>query len=446
MITLSSCVHSEDYDLPDVEVEEPNILPNSDILAVKSAYDQSEQIIFTFDEDDTTIIDAYVTSSDEAANFYKTLIIQDKNENPSSGIEVLIDLRASFTKFNFGRKIYIKMAGLSITNDEGKYKIGYNSRNEVEGIPESLIDDFILRSTVTAEIIPKFINLTDFSNDLIGVYVQIKNVQFRNDEIGKTYAGEKYDEFDGERVIIQCDNQLTTILSTSTFSDFKSNLLPTKRGDLSAVLTKDYSSEKFILVLNNISFVDFVEEDRCDPNFLYCDGISENNMKIIFSEDFEDIDKTGDLEELGWKNVNVNFGVKKYKKGNFDNNNYMRISGFNSGENPLEAWLVTPVINFDNSTNEILTFETKASFDQGTILTVWVSNDLTENIKEATWQQLDVKISIGPSSTYGAEYVSSGKINLSCLSGDVYIGFRYIGSDPGITTSYDIDNVKITAR
>lgn len=446
MITLSSCIQSEDYDLPDVEVEEPNIIPNSDILAVKSAYDQSGEKIFTFDEDDTTIIDAYVTSSDEAANFYKTLIIQDKNENPSSGIEVLIDLRAYFTKFNFGRKIYIKMAGLSVTNDEGKYKIGYNSRNEVESIPESLIDYFIFRSAVTAEIIPKFINLTDFSNNLIGVYVQIKNVQFRNDEIGKTYAGEKYDEFDGERALIQCDNQLTTIISTSTFSDFKSNLLPTKRGDLSAVLTKDYSSEKFILVLNNISFVDFVEEDRCDPNFLYCEGISENNKKLVFFEDFENINKTGDLDELGWKNVNVNFGKEKYKKGTFDNNNYMRISGYNSEENPLEAWLVTPVINFDNYTNEILTFETKASYDQGTILTVWVSVDLTENIKEATWQQLDVKISVGPSGTYGTEYVSSGKINLGCLSGEVNIGFRYIGSDPGITTSYDIDNVKITAR
>jgi len=446
LIILSSCINSEDYDLPNVEVEEPNIIPNSDILALKSAYDQSGEKIFTFDKDDTTIIDAYVTSSDEASNFYKTLIIQDKNENPTSGIEVLIDLRAYFTKFNFGRKIYIKMAGLSITNDEGKYKIGYNSRNEVEGIPEPLIDDFIFRSATTAEIIPVFISLTDISNNLIGVYVQIKNVQFRNDEIGKTYSGEKYDEFDGERVLIQCDNQLTTILSTSTFSDFKSNLLPAKKGDLSAVLTKDYSSEKFILVLNDISFVDFVEKDRCDPKFLFCEGISDNNTKLIFSEDFENINKTGDLEELGWKNENVNFGKEKYKKGTFDNNNYMRISGYNSGENPLEAWLVTPVINFDNSINEILSFETKASYDQGTILTVWVSNDLSDNIKEAKWQQLDVKISVGPSGTYGTEYVSSGQINLSCLSGDVRIGFRYIGSDPGITTSYDIDNVKITAR
>lgn len=338
------------------------------------------------------------------------------------------------------------MAGLSVINDEGKYKIGYNSRNEVEGIPESLIDDFIFRSALTAEIIPKPIDLSDFSDNLIGIYVQINNVQFRNDEIGKTYASEKFDEFDGERVLIQCDNDLETILSTSTFSDFKSNLLPNKKGELSAVLTKDYSSKKFILVLNNISFVDFVKEDRCDPKFFYCEGNYENNTKLIFIEDFESINKTGDLEELGWKNENVNFGKVKYKKGTFNNNNYMKISAYNSEENPLEAWLVTPAISLDDSMDEILTFETKASYDNGTILTVWVATDLSENIKEANWQQLDIKISVGPSGTYGTEYFSSGEINLNCLGGNVYIGFRYIGSDPGITTTYEIDNVKITGK
>ena len=175
-------------------------------------------------------------------------MIQDKNENPTSGIEVLIDLRAYFTKFNFGRKVYLEMAGLSVTSEAGKYTIGYISRNELVGIPEYLIDDFIIRSEITDEIIPRPITLAEFSDELIGVFVKIENVQFRNNEIGKTYAGEEYDEFDGERIVLQCDNQLTTILSTSTYSDFKSNLLPIKKGILSVVLTKDYALEKFVLV------------------------------------------------------------------------------------------------------------------------------------------------------------------------------------------------------
>ena len=441
--SLLSCVQTDDFNIPNVEIEEPNIVPNSDIFAVKNAFNQSGQKLYTFDENDTTIIEAFVISSDEGGNFYKTLFVQDKYEYPSSGIEVLIDLRAYFTRFNFGRKIYIKMAGLSVSNDEGKYKIGYNSRNEVEEIPESLIDEFIFRSSVTAEIIPKSISLSNLSNDLIGLYVEIKNVQFRNDEIGKTYAGEKHDEFDGERVLLQCDNQLTTILSTSTFSDFKSNLLPENKGSLKAVLTKDYSSEKFILVLNNISYIDFLDEKRCDPKFLYCDINSDNVIKMIFYEDFENIKKTEDLEDLGWKNINLNFGKEKYEKGTFGGNDYMRVSAYNSEENPLEAWLITPSINLDNSIDEIFTFETKASYDNGTILTAWISTDFSGDIREATWQQLDVIISVGPSNSYGSEYTSSGKTSLSCLKGTVNIALRYLGGDPGIGTTFEIDNFKI---
>lgn len=443
---LFSCVHHDDFEIPKPEINEPDLKPNSDITAIKKAFDQSGQKVYTFDDSDSSVIEAYVISSDEGGNFYKKLIIQDKNENPTSGIEVLIDLRAYFTKFNFGRKIYIEMAGLSITSEAGKYTIGYISRNELVGIPEYLIDDFIIRSEITDEIIPKRITLSDFTDELISVFIKIENVQFRNNEVGKTYAGEEYDEFDGERVILQCENQLTTILSTSTYSDFKSNLLPIKKGILSVVLTKDYALEKFVLVLNSISFIDFVNEDRCDPEFLNCEGNSDNKTTLIFFEDFENVKKTEDLELLGWKNVNLNFGKEKYKKATFDGNNYMRISAYNSEENPLEVWLVTPAIDLDSSIDEILNFQTKASFDDGTILTTWVAADFTGSIADATWQQLDADISVGPGSGYGKEFTNSGNISLSCLNGNIHVAFRYIGGDPGISTTYEIDNIKITGK
>ena len=444
--TLFSCVPYDSFEVIKPEFDEPDISPNTDIIAVKHAYDQSGQKVYTFDESDASIIEVYVISSDEGGNFYKKMLVQDKNENPTSGIEVLIDLRAYYTRFNYGRKIYIKMAGLSISHDEGKYIIGYVSRNEVEGIPEYLIDDFIVRSGITMEIVPKQIKFGDFSNELIGMYVQLNDVQFRNDEIGKTYAGEVYDKFDGERVLVQCDNQIITILSTSTFSDFKSNLLPDKKGTLSAVFTKDYSSDKFILVLNNISFINFVEEDRCDPEFLFCDGNTDRGKELIFYEDFENISKTEDLEELGWRNINTNFGEEKYKKRAFGGNNTMRISAYNSEENPLEVWLITPHINLDNSVDEVLNFETKASFDEGTILSTWVSDDFEGNIAEATWQQLNVEISVGPGSGYGTDFTSSGNISLSCLNGNIHVAFKYTGGDPGIGTTYEIDNIIITGK
>ncbi len=442
-LSLISCVKTDDFELPKIDIEEPNISVNSNILAVKNAYEQSGEKIYTYDVNDTSIIEGFVISSDEASNFYKTLIIQDSFENPDSGIEILIDTRAYFTKFNFGRKIFLKMAGLSIVNNEGKYKIGYILLNKVVEIPESLMDDFIIRSTQTENIIPKLITLADYNDELINTYVEIKDIQFKNNEIGKTFAGEEFDEFNGERIMIQCENQISTILSTSTFSDFKSNLLSAKKGTLSAILTKDFYAEKYVLVLNDLSTFDFTENERCDPEFLNCDFNTTNGSKFIFFENFQEIKKTKDLEDLGWTNTNVYLGNEKFNKRSSQGNVSMQISAYNTDENPLEVWLVTPSINLDNSSNEILTFDTKASYDNGTILTAWISTDFNEDVKAATWQQLDVKISVGPGNTYVNDYISSGEISLDCIEGNVFIALKYLGADQGISTTYDVDNFKI---
>lgn len=443
LIFIVSCVKTDDFDIPKVEIEEINISVNSNILAIKNALDQSNKNIYTFNADDDSIIEGYVISSDEAGNFYKTLIIQDNYEKPNAGIEILIDIKTYYTKYNFGRKILIKMAGLSIVNNQGKYKIGYLLKNKVEEIPESLLDDFIIRTTQIKEIIPEQITLSQLNNNRIGTYIQLKNMQFRNDEIGKTFAGEKFDEFNGERVLVQCDNQINIILNTSTFSDFKSNLVSNKKGTLNAIFTKDFYAEKYTLVLNDLSSFDFIEEERCDPNFLNCDLNNTNGSKLIFFENFQEIKKTKDLETLGWVNYNAYLGNTKFNKRTSKGNVSMQISAYNSGENPLEVWLITPAINLDSSNNEILTFDTKASYDNGTILTAWATTNFNGNISEATWQQLDVKISVGPGNTYVNDYISSGEVSLNCLSGDVFIALKYLGGDSSISTTYNVDNFKI---
>jgi hypothetical protein len=443
LLSILSCVRPQDFNIPQIEMDDPEFSANSNISAVKNAYDQSGERIFTFDSNDSSIIEGYVVSSDEAGNFYKTLIIQDNYLNPTSGIEISIDLKAYFSKYNFGRKIFVKMAGLSIISIEWKYRIGYNLRNEVDEIPEALLNNFIIRSSEIKEIIPKSMELSEISEDLIGNYIKLENIQFKHDEIGKTFAGETFDAFNGDRVLIQCKDQITGILSTSTFSDFKSNIIPDKKGNLAAVLTKDFFGERYVLILNEPSKIEFMEINRCDPEFLNCGIVDPAENDLIFYEDFEELKNTDELVDLGWTNKNVNLGKEKFKKRTSLGNITMRISAFRTEENPLEVWLITPSINLDSSVNEILTFQTKATFDNGTILTTWVSSDYSENIKAAEWQQLDVEVSVGPENGFESNFVSSGKVSLDCLEGDVFIAFKYLGGDPGISTTYDIDEIKI---
>jgi len=210
------------------------------------------------------------------------------------------------------------------------------------------------------------------------------------------------------------------------------------------VLTKDYYNEKFILVINDPSTINFSESDRCDPDFLFCTGNLNNEKELIFFENFQEINKTNDLEDLGWTNENIYLGNEKFNKRSSQGNVSMQISAYNTGENPMEVWLITPPINLDNSSNEILSFETKATYDNGTILTAWVSSDFNDNITEATWQQLDAKVSVGPGNSYVNNYTLSGELSLDCLEGDVFIAIKYLGGDPGVSTTYDIDNIKIT--
>lgn len=439
LINIISCVQTDDFKTPELEINEPDITANTTISAIKNSYEQSGEKIYAFGEKDNAIIEGFVISSDKGGNFYKTIVIQDKSENPTSGIKVLIDLKANFTKYNFGRKIYIKMAGMSMAKEGEDYRMGYHIRNELVAIPETLIGDVIIRSNQVEEIFPKNTDLDKFNSDNLNTFVKINNLQFKHNEIGKTFAGEPNDKYDGERILVACKNQITTTLSTSTYSDFKSNLLPEGKGEISAVLTQDFYGEKYILVVNDPSSIDFSDNERCDPSFLYCENFGETGNEIIFFENFEEIKKTKDLEELGWKNVNINLGNEKFEKRSSLGNVAMRISAYDTKENPLEAWLVTPEINLDNSANEVFTFKSKASYDNGTILTTWVSDDFNGNIEESTWHQLDVKISVGPKSSSSDEFESSGKINLGCLSGNIHIAIRYLGGDPGISTTYDVD-------
>ena len=83
--------------------------------------------------------------------------------------------------------------------------------------------------------------------------------------------------------------------------------------------------------------------------------------------------------------------------------------------------------------------------DNGTILTVFVSEDFTGDVTTATWTQIDANIPSGPSGTFG-NFETVGPLNVSCVDGTVNYAFVYSGSDPSATTRYHLDNVEVTGN
>ena len=426
LLSNFSCVQDGDFEIPDTSTTVPDIEVNSTILKIKTALQQefnsSNKVIYTFPihENNPTYIEAFVVSSDATGNFYKKLIIQNSSENPTDGIELLLNKPSLNTSYDLGRKLYIKLDGLSVSYDDGastidptnltpgKYVLGFLEGNSVRNIPSTAIKDHLIRSSIVEEITPKIVDLSSITESHINTFIRLENAQFEKTQLQKSFSGEPNDEFDGFRYLFDCAAEKTIRLQTSTFSSFKSTIIPTEKGSIDAILTKDYSSEFLVTIINSPSDISFINPDRCDPVFLDCGTTTGGNSTILLNEDFENIKNLSALLAAGWNTINANGNSTLFKSKTKSGNRFMELSAYNSGENPLEVWLVSPTINLDTSTNEKLSFETNTGYDNGKVMTVYVSTDYTGDVKTATWAQLDSALSEGPSSGYGSSFTKSG--------------------------------------
>ena len=136
-------------------------------------------------------------------------------------------------------------------------------------------------------------------------------------------------------------------------------------------------------------------------------------------------------------------GTEKWEAREYSDNKYAQVSAYNTGETTMTVWLVTPEIDLEGSTNEILTFQTKDAYNNGSGLEVLISSNFSGNLASANWTKLDATLASGSSTGYASAFTDSGDIDLSSYSGKVRIAFKYSGGDPSLTTTYQVDEIKI---
>lgn len=172
--------------------------------------------------------------------------------------------------------------------------------------------------------------------------------------------------------------------------------------------------------------------------------------EVVFSEGFESTTTGSGSNEAaialpGWANFPVK-GSRKWHSRTFSGNKYAEFSSFYSvaPDTNDEIWLVTPAIDLSKTNNELLSFDTKVRIWQGAALTVLISEnyDGTQaGLATATWTELEATL---PTATSGEVFVSSGAIDVSQYnSANVRVAFKYVGSRTGVTTTYQVDNIKI---
>jgi hypothetical protein len=187
-------------------------------------------------------------------------------------------------------------------------------------------------------------------------------------------------------------------------------------------------------------------------SFLSCD-VAETDIPTVFKYAFNEGFSTsttgsGSVEVpialTGWVNYNAT-ATRLWHARTFSGDIYAEFSSFYSaaGTNDV-AWLITPAIDLNSSTGEVLSFTTKTRFANGYPMTAFISTNYdgtTAGISTATWTPLTFT-----TPTADDVIVNSGNIDVSNYNSDnVRIAFKYTGSKTGgITTTCQLDNVKIT--
>ena len=462
LIIFSSCVDDGEYGIPIPEEGQQIVIPENKLITFKALYGRyaqavaNDKLIAIIGEDEELYIEGYVVSSDQAGNFFEELIIQNKvddsnpDEDPRLGIRLDINVGSLSDIYEFGRKVYVKLSGLTIGESNGVLTIAKGEDQSLEQIQEFEYRNIVIRTSEVAVITPKIASLTALTDADKNTLIQLNNMQIRKSELPLTYAGEGIDEFDGFRTLESCDLGLSILLQTSTFSDFKSIQVPQKRGAITGVFSRDFGDDFNVLIINSITNVQFTDENRCNPLEFSCGLADFVGSANLFYDNFESQKNNQLISGNGWTNY-IEAGSEGWEAyvatgTNASLDRSARMQSASSGDVHNIAWLITPAIDLDSQNGETLRFKTSSSFADSSDMQVLYSADwdgTTTHVTNATWSILSNAYIIKDTDYFGS-WFNSGNVDLSCLTGTIHIAFKYIGSgNPTFDGTYELDEVSI---
>lgn len=424
---IVACV-KQDFDEPDINFVDPEIPTNISIADLKSLFSLSEDEMVQMSEE--LVFDASVVGNDQSGNIYQQIILQDE----TGGIVISIDAFDLFTKFPVGRKVYVKCQGLYLANDEGVHIIGDLISENVAGqiveifdaIPDAVHDTYIIDGRIQEPITPKIVTINGLSNALMSTLIQLDDVEFTNSDAGKPFAdGVGTNKSSLNRNLKDC-NENQVVVRSSGYATFANELTPVGKGSLVAILSNFGTTRQlYIRDTDDLNMAG----NRCGQGGTG-DGIEE---------DFEGQSNNSDIDIFGWFNIATK-GDRLWRGKEFDGNIYAQATAFNDTNPEMEAWLISPKVDF--SIAKELQFRSAVAFYTHDGLEVLYSADFDGfNPGSANWQQ--ISCDLAGSSENNHDWVDSGLIDLSALSAEGHIAFKYTGNSASNTASYIVDDIRI---
>lgn len=456
-----SCVNDDDFGVPNIEIEDP-VIPTEKLTTFKAVKSLFEQAVnggngIAVIRDDI-YIEGYVVSSDKGGNFFEELIIQNKiddsspDNDPRLGFKIDINQSSLSDTYQFGQKVLVKLQGLAVGESNGVVTIGSENGVNVGQIQASEYRDIVLRTNTIVEIQPKVVRIPELTQADENTLIQLDNMQLNRFELGATFASESFDEFDGLRLMESCNSGAQIIMQTSTFSDFKTLLVPQGNGSVIGIYSRDFRDDFSVLLPKSSSDLSFDSAERCDPLDFSCGIASNFGTGNLFFEDFESQRNNRPIEGNGWTNY-IEAGTEAWEAWTSTstavNSSLGRSCRFQSGGSSDVSnigWLITPEFDLDTQDGETLRFKTSSSRADSSFMEVFYANDwdgTEEGVTSATWQILSDAYVVKDSDSF-VEWFPSGTVDLSCISGTIHIAFKYTGGgQDSFDGIYELDDVSV---
>ena len=426
----TGCVNSDEYNAPDLSGECVNLTTTKVVSDITSTATTTATIYPTED-----IIEAYVTSSDEGGNFYKSISFQ--SVDGSIGFSMPVDTYNLFNEFEPGRLVYINMKNRYVMKKHSSTLIGSLYEGEVGRISGVEYKEVLKRSCtkVDEDEIVSYMTITEALNDQhLNKLIEFDNVQFTNTSLGHTFFDKSLNPvptFTATNHLITDNLGQQVIVRVSEFANFASNTIPSGSGKIRGVLTKYNSDYQFMIrTINDVK-------------------LNEERFQLLipfFSEDFQTATNNTNLNNPGWTNF-AESGSWLWREKTYQGNGYAEFSAYGSGATVNKVWLITPAINLDNTINEVLAFKIAQHHldvdSPENSLEVLISTDYDgTNVLSANWQNLSANLPNMDTPWY--QFLTSF-INVSNYSGNVHIAFKFTGSGTDLTLdgAFQVDDVKV---
>lgn len=218
-VVCAASVGCKEFDEPAWE----EALPDAPNIAIADLHSMITGRTVIIEQD--IVIGGYVTSSDEASNFYRTLTIEDS----TGGVEIMVGLYDTHNIYPKGYYLTVNLNSCAVAEHYGVMQVGMPTA-EYSYYPtdyfasRAIVDKHIKRYDKRRDVSPKVTSIANLTPADCGRLVNIGGITVQNSGVWEGYS------------IFADKNGNKIALYTSEYADYAQNPIPTGAVSITGIL------------------------------------------------------------------------------------------------------------------------------------------------------------------------------------------------------------------